>query len=171
MRCVSRALMSGLVAAGLGLSLGSAPPAHAYDAAVNGKYVATIVGDWARSRQVLHQEPVVRSVWTITSSCQTAMECTGTVVSDQGWTATIHMHDGLNWFLKREIPNWETCGDGTSYPGTDYTNFYPSDPETGVITRGSPVFAGSDRTLGPSGACATSWPLDIAQPFRLDKID
>ena len=147
-----------------------APLAQAYNPSINGTYTATVVGEWARSRQVYHQEAMVRTTWKITTSCTTAYDCTGQVVSDQGWSAPVRMFDGLVWYLKRDIPNWETCSDGTSYTATDYVMFYPADPVTGVNTLGSPVLAGSDRTLGPSGACGTNLPLDIQQPLRLDKI-
>lgn len=170
MRSKNLALSASLAAAGVIGAVGLAPSAHAYDPSINGKFLATIVGDWARSRQVAHAEPVVRSVWTITSSCTTAQDCTGQVVSDQGWTAPIRMTDGNIWYLRREIPNWETCEDGSSHPGTDYILFYPSDPETGYNVLGSPVFAGNDRTVGPAGVCGNNLPLDIAQPFRLDRI-
>jgi len=80
------------------------------------------------------------------------------------------MTDGYIWYARRDIPNWETCPDGTSYTATDYIMFYPADPVTAVNTLGSPVLAGNERTLGPSGACGTNLPLDISQPLRLDKI-
>ena len=48
-----------------------------------GSRTATVVGDWAQTNQVYHQEAVVRSTWKITSSCYTAQDCTGQVVSDQ----------------------------------------------------------------------------------------
>jgi hypothetical protein len=166
MRLMGVAVSTALVAAGVGM----APPAQAANPAINGTYTATVIGDWARSRQVYHQEPVVRSTWKISTSCANPYECTGQVVSDQGWSAPVTMTDGLNWYLKREIPNWETCANGASYTATDYFSFYPANPETGENTPGSPVLAGRDHTIGPSGACGSNLPLDIDQPFRLDKI-
>jgi hypothetical protein len=171
MRSISVAVCAAaLTAAGLAGGVGTAPVARAYDPSINGTYTATVVGQWARSRQVYHQEAMVRSTWKITTSCANAYECTGEVVSDQGWSAPVRMFDGLNWYLRRDIPNWETCDDGTSYTATDYIMFYPADPVTAVNTLGSPVFRGDERTLGPSGACGTNLPLDIEQPLRLDKI-
>jgi hypothetical protein len=170
MRSMSVALSAALAAAGLAGGVGMAPLARAYNPAINGTYTATVVGEWARTRQVYHQEATVRSTWKITTSCANAYECTGQVVSDQGWSAPLTMFDGLNWYVKRDIPNWETCPDGTSYNATDYIMFYPADPVTGTNVLGSPVLAGNERTLGPSGACGTNLPLDIAQPLRLDKI-
>jgi hypothetical protein len=170
MRLMGVAVSTALVAAGVAGGVGMAPPAQAGNPAINGTYTATVIGDWARSRQVYHQEPVVRSTWKISTSCANPYECTGQVVSDQGWSAPVTMTDGLNWYLKREIPNWETCANGASYTATDYFSFYPANPETGENTPGSPVLAGRDHTIGPSGACGSNLPLDIDQPFRLDKI-
>lgn len=150
--------------------IGMAPSAWAYDPSINGTYTATVVGDWARTNQIYHREPVVRSTWTITSSCSTAEDCKGQVVSDQGWTAHMYMHQGYTWYVQRDIPNWETCQDGTTYTGHAVTHFYPADPESGERLLGSPVLAGRDQVTGPSGACATNLPLYIDQPFRLDKI-
>lgn len=170
MRSMSVAVSATLVAAGVAGGVGMAPSARAYNPSINGTYTATVIGDWARSRQVYHQEAVVRSTWKISSSCSTPYECTGQVVSDQGWSAPLTMYDGLNWYVKRDIPNWETCPDGSTHTATDYIMFYPANPETGENTFGSPVLAGSERTVGPAGACGSNLPLDISQPFRLDKI-
>ncbi|CAM4182624.1 hypothetical protein MB901379_04108 [Mycobacterium basiliense] len=151
-------------------SVSMASPAWAYNPAINGTYTATVIGDWARTNTVYHDEPVVRSIWTITSSCSTAQDCSGQVASDQGWTAPLTMHDGQLWTVKRDLPNWETCPDGTTFTGHDVIYFYPANPETGETQLGSPVLAGREKTTGPSGACGNNAPLYIEQPFRLDKI-
>ncbi|MCV7441053.1 hypothetical protein AWB91_04395 [Mycobacterium paraense] len=148
-----------------------APAAWAYDASINGTFTATWVGEWARTNDVYHQEPMVRETWTITTSCVTATDCSGQVVSDGGWTAPINMHDGSTWFVSRDIPNWTTCPDGgPSYTGHEVIHFYPANPETGEKVLGSSVFAGREHTTGKPGACGTNLPLYIDQPFRLDKI-
>lgn len=172
MRPISAAAAVTLSAATLVAGLGTAPPAWAYDPAINGTYTATQIGDWAKTRQVYHDEDVVRSTWTISSSCSTAQDCAGRVVSDQGWTAQLYMHDGTTWFVKRDIPNWEVCEDGTSYIGHSNIYFYPADPVTGANTLNpeSTVFAGRERTSAASGACGVNLPLYIEQPFRLDRI-
>jgi hypothetical protein len=169
MRSISAAVSATLVAASL-VGVGTAPPAWAYNPAVNGTFTATQIGDWARTRTVYHDEDVVRSTWTITSSCSTAEDCSGQVRSDQGWTAPLTMHDGLIWYVKRDIPNWETCADGTSFTGHDNFYFYPANPDTGENTLGSPVLAGREHTVAASGACGTNSPMYIEQPFRLDRI-
>lgn len=170
MRAMSAAVSATLFAVGVAGSVCSAPSARAYNPAINGTYTATTIGSWARTRQVYHQEEIVRATWKITTSCSNPYECTGQVVSDQGWTAPLTMFDGLNWYLKREIQNWETCPDGSTHSAIDYIMFYPADPETGENTFGSPVLAGNERTVGPAGVCGNNLPLDISQPFRLDKI-
>lgn len=168
MRSLTLAVSAVLAAAGGAVAL--APSASAYDPSINGTYTAIAIGEWARTNQVFHQEAMVRSTWKITSSCSTAQDCTGQVVSDQGWTAPLTMHDGLIWWVKRDISNWETCPDGTQNIGHDVVYFYPTDPETGENKLGSPVLAGREHTTGPAGACGTNAPLYIEQPIRLDKI-
>jgi hypothetical protein len=106
----------------------------------------------------------------ISSSCSTALECTGQVISDQGWNAPMIMYDGTSWFVTRDIPNWETCPDGSTHPGHEVFQFYPANPDDGTIVLGSPVLAGREKTVGPSGACGANAPLAIDQPFRLDRI-
>jgi hypothetical protein len=170
MHSMSVAASAALVAATTAVCVGVAPPARAYDPAISGTYTATVVGDWARTNTVLHVEQTVRSTWTITSSCTTAEDCSGQVTSDQGWSAPLIMHDGLMWTVKHDIPNWETCPDGTSFTGRDVVIFYPANPDTGELVAGSRVMAGREKTAGPSGACGNNKPLYIEQPFRLDQI-
>jgi len=159
-----------LVTAGVVGGVGMAPSAWAYDPAINGTYTATVIGDWAKTNDVYHQEPVTRSTWKISSSCSTAQDCLGQVVSDQGWTARLTMHDGLTWFVKRDIPNWETCPDGAAFPGHEVFYFYPANPDTGQHLTKSTVMAGREHTTGIPGVCGTNLPLYIEQPFRLDQI-
>lgn len=170
MRSINLAASATLVAAAVAGGVGMAPSAWAFDPAISGSYTATVVGDWARTNDVYHREPVVRSTWKITSSCSTAEDCTGQVISDQGWTAPMFTHDGHTWYVKRDIPNWQTCPDGTKVTGHEVVHFYPSDPETGMYVFGSSVLAGRESTVGVSGACNTNLPLHIEAPFRLDKI-
>jgi hypothetical protein len=170
MRSMNLVVSATLVAAGVAAGVGTAPSAWAYDPAINGTYTATVIGEWAKTKEVYHQEATVRSTWKITTSCSTAQDCTGQVVSDQGWTASLTMHDGLNWYLKRDIPNWQTCPDGSSFTGKDYAYFYPANPDTGENSLGSPVLAGREHTVGPPGVCGVNEPLYIDQPIRLDKI-
>ena len=147
------------------------PPAHASnDIAISGTYVATYIGDWARTNSVYRDEQVTRSTWTITSSCSTAQDCEGQVTSDQGWSARLYTHDGVMWFVQRDVPDWETCEDGTAFPGHETTYFYSTDMTTGRQQPGSSILGGRVKTVGPSGACGVNKSLTIDMPFRLDKI-
>lgn len=145
-------------------------PAHAASGpALNGRYAATSLGNWAKTNDSYHDEATVRSIWTITSSCTTAQDCNGQVASDQGWAAPLVMHDGTIWKVTHDVPNWETCADGTSVPGHQIFTFYSVD-DTGLPQPGTSTYAGRDKTVGPSGACGTNKWLAIEMPFRLDKI-
>jgi hypothetical protein len=147
------------------------PPVRASsdDIAINGRYNSTSLGNWAKTNDSYHDEATVRSVWTVSSSCSDAQDCTGQVISDQGWTAPLYTHDGTMWTVQHDVPNWETCADGTSVPGHQVFTFVPVDANGGV-QNGSSTLAGRDKTVGPSGACRVNKWLAIEMPFRLDKI-
>ena len=84
-----RAVLSGvLTAAAVVGALAVAPVAQASDKwALNGTFTATSNGEWARTNDYFHDERSVRALWTISSQCSYPTECTGTITSDQGWTA------------------------------------------------------------------------------------
>jgi hypothetical protein len=147
-------------------------PAHASTEglALNGTYLATSNGDWAKTNEAYHDEVSVRSVWTINSTCSNAFECAGTVTSDQGWTAPI-FKTSTSWTVDRELPTWQPCPDGTSFPGTQKFRFYRVDAYGQYdLNNESSVFAGEDKTTGQSGACGVSKTLLIRMPFRLEKL-
>lgn len=151
----------------------SAPPARAKtpaDIAINGTYQATSIGGWAKINQQYNSEQEVTAKWTVSSTCTTMEDCTGTVTSDQGWTGSMTMTDGLVWYLRHDVPNWERCADGTAYTGKQTYWFYPIDPDTGQPKLGSPLLTGKDKTIGPSGACGQNKWLEIEIPFRMDKL-
>jgi hypothetical protein len=154
--------------------LGPASTARAItkeDVAINGTYRVTSIGNWAKINDQYNNEPTVVSTWTINSTCTTFQECNGTMKSDQGWSAPIYMLDGTMWYVKHEVPNWERCQDGTAFTGKQTYYFYPADPAgSGEFIIGSPVLAGKDKTIGPSGACGQNQWLTIDLPLRLDKI-
>ncbi|MGB8390407.1 hypothetical protein [Mycobacterium sp.] len=152
-----------------GVGMASSANASKDDVAINGTYRATSLGDWAKTRDSYHDEATVISTWTISSSCTTAERCDGTVTSDQGWSAPMTMTDGKIWFVKHDVPNWETCPDGTNYTGHQTFYFYAVD-SNGIPHLGSPTLAGKDKTIAASGACGVNKWLDIEIPFRLDKI-
>jgi hypothetical protein len=137
---------------------------------LNGAYLATSNGDWAKTNDVYHHETTVRSGWTITTTCTTPVECTGRVVSDLGWSADVSIH-GSEYVVKRDIPNWEPCPNGAARTGHQIYRFYPVDTN-GLVDFGSnsTILAGVDMTSGESGACGINQTLVIAMPFRLEKV-
>ena len=147
------------------------PPARASsdDVAINGRYAATSLGNWAKTNDAFHNEATVRSVWTLSSSCTTAQDCTGQMSSDQGWSAPLYTHDGQMWYVKHDVPDWERCSDGSTNTGHQVFTFSPVDAN-GNVQDGSSTLAGVDKTVGPSGACRVNKWLAIEMPFRLDKI-
>jgi hypothetical protein len=157
-----------LVAALAGL--GTAPAAHAVGEnwAINGTYLATSNGDWAKTNDSYHTEATVRSTWTIATTCVNATDCAGQVASDLGWTADIYSRASI-WYVKRDVPNWEQCADGTSAPGHQIYRFIPVDAN-GQVDATSTTYGGLDFTTGPSGACGINKWLRIDLPFRLEKI-
>src|ERR1700744_4953773 len=113
---------------------GSVAPAGAktpQDIELHGTYKATSIGGWAKINQQYNTEPELVATWTITTTCTTMQDCTGTVKSDQGWTAPIYMNDGSVWYVKHDVPNWEKCQDGKAYTGEQTYWFYPIDEATG----------------------------------------
>src|SRR5262249_23908263 len=129
----------------------------------------TSIGDWSKTNNQYHGEATVISTWTISTSCDTAHECLCTVTSDQGWSAPAQMTDGIMWYVRRDVPNWERCADGTAFTGKQLFYFYPVD-SNGNFVLGEPTFAGRDRTVGPSGACGRNQWLDVSMPMRLDRL-
>jgi hypothetical protein len=163
-----------LVAANVFGTFGHASTAGAItkeDVALNGTYQVTSNGNLAKYNRQLYPEPVVTTTWTISSTCTTFEECSGTVHSAQGWTTPIHLHDGLLWYVTHEVPDWEKCQDGTAFTGRQEFTFYPVDPNgSGMVVAGSTTLGGKDKTIGPSGACGQNQWLTIEMPVRLDKI-
>jgi hypothetical protein len=164
-----------LLAANAVAFVSPASMAHAItkeDVAINGTYRVTSIGNWAQINDQFNNEPSTVQTWTLSTSCSTFQECKGTMRSDEGWSAPIYMHDGELWYVKHDVPNWEKCQDGTAYTGKQVFTFYPADPTgtTGYFQYGSPVLAGKNKTVGPSGACGQNQWLTIELPLRLDKI-
>ena len=103
--------------------------------AINGTYRATSIGDWAQRNDQYFGEPTVYQTWTISSSCDTFQECHGTVTSDQGWSAPTYLLDGQVWKVKRDVPNWERCQDGTAFTGQQTFYFLPSERQWWISNR------------------------------------
>jgi hypothetical protein len=153
------------------LGVVGAPSAHADDWALNGKFLATSNGEWAATNDVYRDEASVRSVWTITMTCTNVVTCSGTVASDIGWSAEITTTNG-EYIVKRELPNWEPCADGSgrTVTGHQMYRFFPVG-NTGAVLPGSRVFGGFDQTKGETGGCSLNNTLEIDLPFRLEKLD
>lgn len=147
------------------------PPARAAvgDIALNGKYKATSLGNWAKIDDTARDIPTVIQTWTISSSCTDAQDCDGTVVSDQGWTAKIRTNDGEQWFVHHDVTNFEVCPDGNGFTGHQIYKFTPVTDDNHTVDV-SPTLSGWDKTIGESGACRVNKWLTITMPFRLDKL-
>lgn len=155
------------------VGFGLAPGANADDPStwgINGTYAVVSNGEWAQTNDRYQNEAVVRSTWTISTKCTSPVDCAGTVRSDQGWSAPVYTDSGLSWYVKRTIPRWEPCPDGTAADGLQTYRFYPVDPNTGMTSRDTATLAGEDRTIGPSGACGISLWLNVKMPFKATKI-
>lgn len=181
MRPFTAVLEAPLLAAAFVGALSVMPFAQADDGyAVNGTYIATSDGGFATTNYAFHNEATVRSTWTISSTCSSDGHCSGQVRSDQGWSAPLRTEASV-WYVDRDVPNWETCADGSTFPGHQTFMFYPANPN-GVTQVGSPYLEGKDKTVGTRAACGIppvadapasgsyGKPLTIVMPFRLDKI-
>lgn len=144
------------------------PTAHASadDTAVNGVFTVISDGRLAKTNETFRDEATVVSTWTITSSCSTYQDCSGSVTSDQGWSAEV-VYRGGRWRLERTITNWERCPDGATAPGEQSFIFWPV--STDAPNRHD-FLIGWDETVGPSGACGINRWLTIRMPLTLTRV-
>jgi hypothetical protein len=163
MRCVLIAATA--VIAGVAV----APPVHAAEWALNGTFTATSNGEWARSNDIFHDQKSVRAIWTVSSVCSYPTECSGTVTSDQGWTAPIYQTGG-EWYVKHVVPQWIPCQDGSAADGFQVFRFKRMTLDGDMTDPSSNTLIGEDATTGPSGACGRSLPIYITLPFKLVKV-
>ena len=165
--------LRGVAALGAVLALGAvaAPSARADDMALNGRFLATSIGDFATTNDVRRGIPSVRSIWTIAMTCTNVLTCSGTVSSDIGWSAEITTTNG-EYVVKRELPNWQPCADGTGRTVTGHQRyrFFPVGID-GAVLPGSRTFGGFDTTSGESGGCSLNDKTEIQMPLRLEKLD
>ncbi|WP_285031640.1 hypothetical protein [Mycolicibacterium sp. lyk4-40-TYG-92] len=138
------------------------------DWGLNGTYVATSNGEWAKTNDIYHDEASIRGVWTIATRCSYPTECAGTVATDWGWTAPIYMKAGV-WYVKKTVDNWQPCPDGSAGPGLQVFRFYPATADGTATDPTSTTLLGEDSTTGRSGSCGTSKVLFITMPFKLVK--
>ncbi|WP_192723551.1 hypothetical protein [Mycobacterium sp. OAS707] len=166
----SAAVVSATVA--LVSSLGLAASAHAsnYGVELSGSYRMIMNGDWAKTNEVFIDEQTQIQTWTLSSECTSPINCTGTVTSDQGWTAQM-TNTGNYWVVVREIPNWEPCPDGTAVSGTQRFWMWGWDPiQSQLDPKFRDLLAGRVRTQAASGNCGINKPLVIEVPIRLEKL-
>ena len=167
------ASMMRAVAAGTAFAVISAVavagPAAAAEWSLNGTYTATSNGEWAKSNDIFHDQVSVRATWTIQSQCSYPTECTGTVTSDQGWTAPIYQTGGV-WYVKHVVPRWIPCADGSTADGLQVFRFKAMTPDGSTTDPTSTALVGEDATTGPSGACGRSLAIHVTMPFKLVKI-
>ena len=168
MRVVSAILGAATVTA-TGLC-GAMPIAAAsdYGFEINGTYSFLSNGEWAKSNQIFHDEPVVRATWQVSSTCTSTAKCTGQVTSDQGWTAPLKFTVD-RWIVLRDIPNWAPCEDGTAATGHQMFLFYGTNDD-GQNTRGTDLMSGRDITKTDSGSCGRNQGLVLEIPMRLTRI-
>jgi hypothetical protein len=137
---------------------------------LNGTYRVISNGDWAKSNEVFLDEKTVLQTWTVTSSCTSPIMCTGTVTSDQGWSAPMRT-TGDYWSVDRIVENWMPCPDGTAAPGAQNFKFWGWDPVNSYRNlKIVDLLAGKNRTIAASGACGVNRPLVIELPMRLEKV-
>ena len=174
MRQLRTAATAMLLAASAVGFLGPVSTARAYtkeDVAINGTFRVTSIGNWAKINDQYNGEPTTVQTWTLSSTCTTFLSCDGTLRSDEGWSTRLYLQDGTSWLARHDIPNWERCEDGTAFTGKQIFSFYSVDTDgSGELKLGSPVMAGKNKTIGPSGACGQNQWLAIEMPMRLDKI-
>lgn len=135
---------------------------------LNGTYIATSNGEWAKTYDVFEDEASTRSAWSISTSCSYPGECTGTVHSDFGWDATIYQKSGV-WYVKRIVDRWQQCPDGSAAPGLQVFRFYPATADGSGTDPTSTTLMGEDSTTGTSGSCGSSKVLFTTMPFKLVK--
>src|SRR5436305_11151135 len=110
----SRVLTTAAVIVGTMVAIPAAPAAGTpADWGLNGTYVATSNGEWAKTNDIFHDETSIRSTWSITTTCSYPGECTGSVSSEFGWSAPIYQKSGV-WFVKKMVDRWQPCPDGSA---------------------------------------------------------
>jgi hypothetical protein len=170
MRAVS--VILGASAVSLVAATGIAARVHADDTsgiALNGNYLVTSNGEWSKTNEVFHNEQVVRQVWTTTSTCESPTSCTGHLTSSLGWAADM-VYTEDRWVVRRTIPDWEPCYDGSVSPGRQEFRFWPVDSNGQRYPSDGSLFGGFDETYGVSGGCGRNLPLVIKMPVRLQRI-
>jgi hypothetical protein len=135
---------------------------------INGTFEVSSNGDWAKVNERYEDQPSERNTWTISTTCISPTECSGTVQSDAGWAAPIYTTNSL-WYVKRTIPNWRFCADGAAIEGFQEYKIYPVGTD-GHYDTASDEYTGQNRVIGPSGSCGRNqWPV-ITMPIYMKKL-
>nr|WP_090343568.1 hypothetical protein [Mycolicibacterium malmesburyense]CRL74631.1 hypothetical protein CPGR_03232 [Mycolicibacterium malmesburyense] len=172
---------AGAVAIAVAGSLSTATAAYAddfaddYQVALNGTFRVMSDGEWAKrgmrpgGADVFIKQQTVEQTWTISTTCISPIECSGTVQSDLGWTGTIRLDD--YWYIDHDVPNWLPCPDGTFAPGHQKFIVLGWNPTINQrVTHNATFLMGRDQTKSPSGACGANQPLVIEMPVKIQKI-
>ncbi|WP_449288837.1 Rv2253/PknI dimerization domain-containing protein [Mycobacterium deserti] len=168
-------MAAGAAAIALAASVGIAPQAHAQDFGIslNGTYRVLSDGEWAKKGaapgggEVFYDQQTVVETWNVSTSCVSPIECTGTVTSDRGYTASIRLDDF--WYVDHDIPNWLPCPNGTFAPGHQKFILWGFDPARNERIKTTEFLAGRNITKSPSGACGRNQPLVIEMPVRMER--
>lgn len=152
----------------LAISLAVCPVAVASpnDVALNGTFTAVSDGTLAKTNEIFRDQATVTSTWTVVSSCVTFQDCTGTLTSDQGWTAQL-VYRSQRWRGVRVIENWLPCPDGTAAPGTQSFTFWSK--RLDAVDRNDRLI-GWDETVGPSGACGVNRWVTVRMPLVVTRV-
>ena len=162
------------------VSVVSAPSALAtdYGVALNGTYRAFSNGEWAQTSagpngaggaQVYIDQPSKLEIFSVSSDCASPISCSGEVRSDAGWTGALS-YNGDTWTIKRDIPNWLPCPDGTAAPGHQNFALWGFNPSTSEKNKDRNLIVGWERTQAPTGACGYNKPVVTQLPVRLEQI-
>ncbi|GJF08637.1 hypothetical protein NGTWS1803_12560 [Mycolicibacterium cyprinidarum] len=152
-------------------SVGAVPVAQAsnFGTELNGTYRVMSDGQWARTNEVKIKQETVIETWTISTTCTSPLDCSGTVTSDRGWTGTARLDDF--WYVEHVIPNWIPCSDGTFANGFQKFILWGVNPATEEkVYNNIQYFAGRNVTKGPSGACGVNKPVVIELPVSVAKL-
>ncbi|WP_082957533.1 hypothetical protein [Mycobacterium sp. E802] len=168
MPATKRIAAAAVVASATMVGFGAAPAEAQADWGINGTFATSVNGDWAKVNERYEDQPSERATWTITTQCTSPTDCAGTVNSDQGWSAPIYTTNGL-YYVKRALPEWRFCADGTPIAGLQIYKIYPVGFD-GHYDSASDEYTGEQQTTGPSGSCGRNqWPA-IRAPFYMKQI-
>jgi hypothetical protein len=168
MRGVKFAAGAAALALIAGVSMAPAAQGSTFGIELNGLYLATSNGEWAKTGDVYMDEATVIQYWTISSSCTDVHTCSGEVVSDQGWTAPLEFRTS-RWIVDRFHPTWQPCPDGTTSPGRQRFQFQATDANGMYDKLNLDQLTGYDRTIGVSGGCGRNQQTVIWMPFKIVK--